>query len=751
MILKTVQPWGKAPTPLLPKSILQVLGLIEAPNSVKDILGKQAILADLESVIWRHIDSVNKTCLAEIVDLVRRQVNSVGQVVIYSGQTLSQPIKTLPFSTRTRNVVLADASKLCVSYLKFQDILFVRSIGIRSAIEFSCLIEAAILDKTETAFDRNLQPKKIREEPAEFFPKEINSVFQFISAWAHGEKNLECLSYALPEPLPEWPEEIKVLWSDIGKISSKELSGNLIKNYSVPNLVSLCLVQIEERLIDIAINRIFAVSCAVTLEDLGKRLGVTRERVRQIEKKVHSALNETFLDKKFMPVKRRAESLRKRLGNAVLAEQQFFQDSLDWVVSDFNEEQFDKKISAELLLWLAGPYRLSKRWLLTDRNLPKKTIDAFLKLSDQRGFIERETAGRVLNDLGVIQRYHEIWTKDVGEFLPIDNGFIHFRGGMLDKAKALLRYYDRPMNAEEMMRFIGSGSIRSFRQRLIEDSDFWRINKQNEFVLADTEGYDEYTGITDEIIQEIELCGGQAHATHLIEKISRVYGVKEISILAYLNTPMFIKDEDGVVRVFDTENSVDISTDIDKSQACYFSSDEIWIWRIKIDEDIMRGSGRSIPNAFAKKLGCEAGEKIDLLTEFGTITLNWKLTSTTGAAIGSFRSVLRHFAINLGDYLFIKANKPNATFTFLKQEQVDAENLNLIKLALLLGCIHCSTEEEAIVGIATALGIDRETRNAVLTEARQKLVSKGETDIAELIQQPKLSVDEYLSEMSRLF
>ncbi|MCY3826201.1 MAG: hypothetical protein OXG10_02310 [Candidatus Dadabacteria bacterium] len=528
MVSNAIQPWGYAPTPLLPRSILRVLGHLDAPGSVKDILGERATLTDLESTIWRHVDSVSKACLTEIVDLVRKQVNSIGQVVIYSGQPLSQPIEDLPFSTRTKNAVLADTGQLHASYLKLQDILFVRSLGIRSAIEFSCLIEAAMLDTT--AFDRSIQPEKPRTEPVEpSFPK-ISSAFQFISAWAHGEKDLESLASALPEPLPDWPQEIKVLWSEIGEISTKELSGNLVKNYSVPNLVSLALGQIDERLVNIAIERIFVVDRPVTLENLGKKLDVTRERARQLEKKAYSTLKKIFKDKKFLPVKRRAESLRSRLGNAVLVEQDFFQDSLNWVISDFNEKSFDKKISAALLLWLAGPYRLSKRWLLTDRNLPTKTIVALLKLRNQCGFIEGEVVEGVLDDLGIDKKYHKAWINDIDKFLPIDGGFIHFQGGMLDKAKALLQYYDNPMTAEEMLEFIGSGSVRSFRQRLIEDPNFWRINKQNQFVLADTEGYDEYTGIIDEIIQEIELCGGQASVTHLIEKLSRVYGVKENSM-----------------------------------------------------------------------------------------------------------------------------------------------------------------------------------------------------------------------------
>ena len=96
--------------------------------------------------------------------------------------------------------------------------------------------------------------------------------------------------------------------------------------------------------------------------------------------------------------------------------------------------------------------------------------------------------------------------------------------------------------------------------------DFWRINKQNQFVIAGTPGYDEYTGITDEIIQELEACGDQSPFDYLVEKLSRVYGVKESSVGAYLNTPMFTKDDDGIIRVHDSGERIDVSTDITKKR-----------------------------------------------------------------------------------------------------------------------------------------------------------------------------------------
>ena len=62
------------------------------------------------------------------------------------------------------------------------------------------------------------------------------------------------------------------------------LAGDIILRYSVPALVSRWINGLDERLAHILEVRVFATDKPETLEQLGERHGVTRERVRQIEK-----------------------------------------------------------------------------------------------------------------------------------------------------------------------------------------------------------------------------------------------------------------------------------------------------------------------------------------------------------------------------------------------------------------------------------------------------------------------------------
>ena len=359
--------------------------------------------------------------------------------------------------------------------------------------------------------------------------------------------------------------------------------------------------------------------------------------------------------------------------------------------------------------------------------------------------------GEVLTHFGFHERIHEAWLDVLRNFLPVDGGYIYLKGSIPDKVRTLLRYHNSPIAVEEMMKLLGSGSIRSVRARLIEDPGFWRINKQCEFVIAGTPGYDEYTGITDEIAQEIEGCGGEAPFDHLVEKLTRVYGVKETSVATYINTPVFTKDENGIVRVRDVGAAVDFSTDIAKTAACYQSSDGTWYWRVLVDKDVARGSGRMVPNAFAQELGCGIGDKIEVDTIVGPLTFSWLLTSATGASIGSLRSVLASCQAEIGDFLFVRATKPIVTFERLSKGVLGSAQSGLGRLSLLLGCGEADDDSDALERIATALASSKTSEQDILLESRCILNARGETELAELIPSPTLSMDDYVANMSKLF
>ena len=143
--------------------------------------------------------------------------------------------------------------------------------------------------------------------------------------------------------------------------------------------------------------------------------------------------------------------------------------------------------------------------------------------------------------------------------------------------------------------------------------------------------------------------------------------------------------------------------------------------------------------------------KIEVESECGPITVSWPLASTTGASIGSLRQAIAHCDANLGDYLFVKATKPAITFVHLDESLLTSSATPLIRLALLLGSDKPADDDEAIRKISGVLGIANLSVNESRMTARRLLQARGETNLAELIGAPTLSVDDYIANMGELF
>lgn len=212
-----IQPWGLAPTPLVPMPVAKNLGHLDAPPSVKDILGGGAKVADLHGRIWSAADSVDRPCLKEIVGLLRAKAGAIWRLPVYPERLVPNAMEALPFSTRTRNAVAANARAFSRPDLRFSDALSAPSVGMASAIEFACVAESAVADglaqggATSGGEERQALAK-------------IHSFFQAVSFWGAGEAKSARLAGVLPDPSPEWPPEIRDLWLEMGRIETGALA-----------------------------------------------------------------------------------------------------------------------------------------------------------------------------------------------------------------------------------------------------------------------------------------------------------------------------------------------------------------------------------------------------------------------------------------------------------------------------------------------------------------------------------------------
>ena len=473
------------------------------------------------------------------------------------------------------------------------------------------------------------------------------------------------------------------------------------------------------RMQTILLERQFTVDQKTPLSDLGKRMDITRERVRQLESRGLDLLKQyARKSPDFSVFMKRAEQLRHRLGSCVPETEPLLALNLEWSTRDVRDgEPIRDEFLKKLLLWHAGPFHRTNGWFVTDRNILTRSLRKLQSSVQENGLISDVAVGETLRSYGMLDRFHADWMNQLKGFVRVDDGYVYGRN-VLDKIEALLHYEKRPLSAEDACARMGRGTSRSVRQRLMDDSRFWRINKQSEFVLAGTPGYRPYSGITSEIKREIEQNGGKVDFDDLVERISSGFGVNDKSVISYVKTPMFVIGDDRSVSLRSAADQPKKTSNIDRARSVHRTVKGTYFWRVRVGYDMARGSGRLIPNAFAQELGCNLGQKVVLDSECGPVTLSWPVSSATGATIGSLRRAIPGLKLVQGDYLLVRATKPMVTFEAIRREDIDALSTPIQKVALFLGCGATDSAEAATNAAAQVLRLNQASPTVADVHAR---------------------------------
>jgi hypothetical protein len=466
----------------------------------------------------------------------------------------------------------------------------------------------------------------------------------------------------------------------------------------------------------------------LTLEELGQQLGVTRERIRQIESKLEKKLGGFARGPFGEPVRLLAERFRRDLGAA-------FPRSIWQAYSAASctalDAIADRELVARFALWVAGPYEQSDTWLTSDCSLGAKTKNSLKRRTDLRGSIPLEAARAALSELDLRETHHEQWLCD-HRYFEMDGDWFPRLSNIPDRVEQILRYRGEPVTAEVLAPLVDCESERSLRARLLEDRRFKRISRQAHFALRTWEQYDEYSGIAEEIAEEIARQGGAAKPAHLIDAVSSRYKVKRASVKAYLSAPMFSRTAEGLVRLRGKHERQNVQADPRVCSGLY-SVDNKWILRVEVTADTLRGSGRPLPAAVAVLLGCQPGERKVFRSPADEIVVSWPPSSASGPNLGSLKPDTDALGGKLGDFLFLTLEKGAIGVRLLPASCLAHRNPTC-KLALLLGLPESDAIDAVhLEAIARAIGIGEQLQEPSADVVHAHLMRRNEIDLARLL------------------
>ena len=385
---------------------------------------------------------------------------------------------------------------------------------------------------------------------------------------------------------------------------------------------------------------------ATTLEEVGKQVGVTRERIRQvqvkIERKVQAALGRGM--------RIIASALKEKLGQVVAqSEVERRIDTLLLDDGDLATRLVRKAIIDEMGLSLDSGVYLDKR--------AREELDEI-----------RVSTRRLADDVGLVDEQELIeslpseewrrfwpWVRERYELLDLF-GSLGIRDSGKARAKAALVSIGCPATPEEVARMCGF-SVKKTRSHLSvipsvvkADKDRWGLKEWVD---------DEYDGITGEIIQRIEEDGGATTIERLLTELPSKFGVSATSVRAYMQTAKFtIRDgwislaSKSSIRLRDLDDVIDGRDD---TGAPY--------WTFPVEARYFDGySVPSVPPEFAKALGCgpDGNEQVRLenLPDCRDLSISWRLASITGASLGYVGEPLKRLGLEPGERARITIKGP---------------------------------------------------------------------------------------------
>lgn len=297
----------------------------------------------------------------------------------------------------------------------------------------------------------------------------------------------------------------------------------------------------------------------LTLEAIGKKYGITRERVRQIENYALGTIRKSDLYKKEKATFGELEALLHTLGGIIVEDDLLNHLSKDTAIQNH----------LNLLLVLGESFKKQKedehfkhRWYMHDEH-SKKIEEALKKLykglSDSDLLSESEMISTFLNHLKdvseqykseeIVRRWLSLSKKisknPLGEWGLSHSPNIKTKG-MRDYAFLVIRKHGSPIHFTQVAKKIAEifnkrAHVATCHNELIKDSRFVLVGR-GLYALAEW-GY--MSGVVKDVIKKLIAKHGPMTREEIVEKVMKERYVKENTIMVNLQNQKWFKKTDG--------------------------------------------------------------------------------------------------------------------------------------------------------------------------------------------------------------
>jgi hypothetical protein len=371
-----------------------------------------------------------------------------------------------------------------------------------------------------------------------------------------------------------------------------------------------------------------------TLDEIGQEHGITRERVRQLAQRLEQHLRELLSNSpEWRSVRWAVGLLRDAAGSFAPLEVRAR------VLPGMHP------LHARIVSWLAGYHEVGPHLVVRGFNLPKAhdlpRLPARGRVIDEFELID------TLESSGIKPEFVDVAVSAIDGLRRVDGQLVDWTGSQVDRAIAVLELRDEPQEVLELFSLAGGSSLTSFRNRIYECEQIIRATRNKVGLRA--WGGTRYTSITDLMAQR--LTSGPMYISDLARELEEVYEVSPNSVSMYAHAPQF-KVTGELVALRGPHDPYQPRNKPELVQGLFIVTPGTMHWHVRVDADVLRGSGRAIPPEVGLFIGLYPGDpEVVLHNPVEDVRAAWHPTSITGPQIGSLRRHALSAGLHEGDVL----------------------------------------------------------------------------------------------------
>lgn len=559
-------------------------------------------------------------------------------------------VRGTEFSTRAKTMLLRAGVVTCedLAHISQEELRDVRGVGSQTVVEVLRALhdfEIALMSRAEHplappvtgefAAQRRVSElaaqalQRLRDEGNPMLT--IESELDLVAQWSvfSGRRGTFGGMVDSVAELAVLPADVRAAWDAVRQFEVP------VELPSYQEVLHRWMASLPEREHDVLLHRI--VRADRTLADLGQVHGVSRERIRQVERKLRDALEHPVAEDEWRHVRWAAHRLATGVGA--------------WArVVDVHH--FDPSQDVDRLVTVLAGLEVNDE-VVRRRGLALPRQSDLQYLEPEGELLDLDDAREQLSALGVHDAQVEHALASMG-LKQIDGTWVRWSQSFVDQSVALLAVVGEPMTADELAERTGSASVRSLRQRLYEDPRVQRVNRTE--VGLRSWGLPEYTSVAELMLKVIADSGGSMSVSDLTTHLLQVYQVPPGTVAAYTAAPVFVVSA-GMVRARGRSEPYEVDADPTGVPGLSLVDEDRFSYQVRVDHELLRGSGRPAPEALAGLLNLQPGRSLlfaardaERMTT-GSVVVSWSRTSHVGPHFGSLRAQALHDGAREGDVL----------------------------------------------------------------------------------------------------